>query len=265
MSLILHGTDGITSPDGTIFSGVDIQKFTSSGTWTKPSGGVTAIVRMWGAGGSGAREASGNAGGGGGGGGGGYFELRFLVSALGSTEAVTIGAGGVVETSDGTVGNDGGTTTFGSHATCYGGRGGLVAADGSSTYGGGAGGFQDPWTVNAADTIASMRETSGPHTQLATGIAASMFSSSGSGVTGGGSQPVAVVDNKTLYAGGGGGGESTGGSSTSVGFTSIQGGAGGAGIHDGAGINGGAPGGGGGAGSTQGGSGGAGQIEVIVI
>lgn len=262
MTLVLNGSTGITSPDGTIFSGVNIQKFTSSGTWTKPAGGVTAIVRMWGAGGGGGREASGNAGGGGGGG---YFELRFLVSALGSTETVTIGAGGVVQSSDGTAGNDGGTTTFGSHATCYGGRGGLVVSTGASAYGGGAGGFQDPWSLSAADTIASMKETGGPHTQLATGVAASMFSSSGSGVTGGGSEPVAVVDNKTLYGGGGGGGESTGGTSTSVGFTSVQGGNGGAGIHNGAGVTGGAPGGGGGAGSTQGAAGGAGQVEVIVI
>jgi hypothetical protein len=262
MTLVLHGTNGITSPDGTIFSGVNIQKFTSSGTWTKPSGGVTAIVRMWGAGGSGAREASGNAGGGGGGG---YFELRFLVSTLSSTETVTIGAGGVVETSDGTVGNDGGTTTFGSHATCYGGRGGLVAASGSSVTGAGSGGFQDPWTLSAADTVSSMKESTSGHTQVATGVASSMFGSCGTGVTGGGSEPVAVVDIKALYGGGGGGGESTGGSSTSVGCTSIQGGNGGAGIHNGAGVTGGAPGGGGGAGSTQGGAGGAGQVEVIVI
>ena len=96
-------------------SGVDIQTFTASGTWTKPAGITTVKVIMYGAGGGGgggARGASGaNRTGGGGGGGGAYMEKVFPASIFTGNQTVTIGvggAGGIAATSDSTSGGDGG-------------------------------------------------------------------------------------------------------------------------------------------------------------
>lgn len=103
----------------------DQQVFTSSGTWTKPSGfGAKAyvLIQAWGAGGGGARHSTANNAGGGGGGG--YKEFWLLLSSLGATETVTIGAGGAGRTSTNGNGTAGGNTTFGSWVTAYGGGGG---------------------------------------------------------------------------------------------------------------------------------------------
>jgi hypothetical protein len=105
----------------------DQQVFTASGTWTKPSGfGAKAYVfiQLWGGGGGGGRNIASDSGGGGGGGGGGYSEAYILLSSLGSTETVTIGAGGTGRITNTGVGTDGGSTTFGSWSIVYGGKGG---------------------------------------------------------------------------------------------------------------------------------------------
>jgi len=117
---------------------INVQTFTSSGTWTKPSlaAGSRVMIQVWGAGGSGAKSTT-RAGGGGGGG---YMEKWVTLSSLGSTETITIGAGGVVQSTAGTNGNVGGNTTVGSIATAYGGGGGRANAT-SGTGGGGGGEF----------------------------------------------------------------------------------------------------------------------------
>lgn len=87
----------------------DQQVFTSSGTWTKPSGfgaKAYAFIQAWGAGGGGARHSTANNAGGGGGGG--YKEFWILLSSLGATETVTIGAGGAGRTSTNGNGTAGG-------------------------------------------------------------------------------------------------------------------------------------------------------------
>lgn len=125
--------------------GNDVQVFTTSGTWNKPSGKTyyRAILIAPGAGGGGgARQAAGVVSGGGGGGGAGqYFIVTGRISDLGATEAVTIGAagtGGAGATSDnsnGSTANHGGNATFASW-TATGGRRGV----GGSTSGGAGGG-----------------------------------------------------------------------------------------------------------------------------
>ncbi len=115
----------------------DQQVFTSSGTWTKPSGfGAKAyvLIQCWGAGGGGARATGSYAGGGGGGG---YKEFWILLSSLGSTETVTIGAGGTGRTTSAGDGTDGGNTTFGSWITAYGGQKGSQSSHTVQAAGGG--------------------------------------------------------------------------------------------------------------------------------
>jgi hypothetical protein len=122
---------------------VDIQKFTSSGTWTKPTGAKLVVIHMLGAGGgggSGRRGASTTVRCGGGGGAGGVLLRTELdPSLLGSTEAVTVGAGGtggaMVTASDtnGNPGIVGGSSIFFNFKAA----GGNPGAGGSATAGAG--------------------------------------------------------------------------------------------------------------------------------
>lgn len=114
-------------------SAVDIQEFTSSGTWTKPDGAKFTIVEVLGAGGGGGSGSltTGTYRGGGAGGGGGSRVIRYFnATSLGATETVTIGSGGAggvartVTDNNGLDGDTGGNSTFGSWATAYGGNGG---------------------------------------------------------------------------------------------------------------------------------------------
>jgi hypothetical protein len=192
--------------------------FTSSGTWTKPSGldpDTMVTVEAWGGGGGGTGVA-----GAAGGGGGGYATKRFRLGDLPSSLAVAIGAGGAV---GGTTGTSGGNTTFGSLLTAYGGGAG-------SANGGGGGGGE--------------------------GSAGLISTSGGSGGLGGGNGGGAGTNGNpgTYRTGGGGGGGSAGG----AGGRSIMGGGGGAGSTGSAGVSvhGGNGGTSGAAGSAPGGGGG---------
>lgn len=129
----LRGDNTWQTPSGG-GSGVNLQEFTSSGTWTKPASGTFAEIECWGGGGGGGRGSAKGTGGGGGG----YNQVKKLLSALGATETVTVGGGGAGATSaTGTVGSN---TTFGSHLTAYGGGPGTSCGGGSTCSGGGGGG-----------------------------------------------------------------------------------------------------------------------------
>ncbi|KPL53206.1 hypothetical protein ABB55_14105 [Prosthecomicrobium hirschii] len=124
-----------------ISSALDVQLFTTSGTWTKPSGksdDTPVLARGWGGGGSGARS-SGTAQDRSGGGGGAFNWVWLRLGDLPATVPVTIAAGGGPRTSN-QAGQAGGDSTFGTFLTCHGGAGGTQT--GSNSPGGGGGGVR---------------------------------------------------------------------------------------------------------------------------
>jgi hypothetical protein len=145
------GTGAPDFPNGVTVSGdpiglkVDVQTFSTSGTWTKPADAKVVYVEIWGGGGGGG---SGRRlfnttlvyGGAGGGGAAGVFKT-FQAADLTSTVSVTIGAGGAggaaitTNDTDGNAGSNGGDSTFGSYLKGLGGGGG-AGGSGSSPIGG---------------------------------------------------------------------------------------------------------------------------------
>lgn len=218
-----------------------VQTFTSSGTYTKPSNISLVRVQAWAGGGSGGRSTTASIGSSGGGGGM-YLEKYFLPSELGTTETVTIGAGGAAQSGNGN-GTAGGNTTFGSLLTAIGGGAGISGdqqaggAGGSAAYENGAAGSAGGGAGNGQAGIYS-------------GGGGSNVSGISQGYPGGAS----------YYGGGGGGGSDA---NSGAGGASLFGGSGGAGNSGGGGA-GSVPGGGGGGGGSGGASGAGGNGKVIV-
>lgn len=249
-SQVIRRNAGDTAFECATLSGaptIDTQTMTSTGSgdsWDKPSGGQQYChVQLWGAGGSGGKGASGSAAGGGGGGA--WVEKHFLISALSSTEQVTVGAGGASQTTASTDGNAGGNTTFGvsgTLVTAYG--GGAGSGDAASANGGGAGG--GAVTAPGAPSGVTAVNTSAPDMWAGYG---------GAPITTG----AAAVAGQPTFGGGAGGGGASGAATfaNGAGGDSFNGGAGG-----GAGAEDSAPGAGAGGDSKNGGDGGAGGFDA---
>ena len=139
----------VTNDDTRLDTVINSQIFTSSGTWTKPSGVTFVEVVVLGAGGGGGsgrkNTLSQNTCGGAGSGGGAVSRAIFKASSLGATETVTVGTGGtggaaVTVNGVGNDGTDGGASSFGTWLTAGGGGKGTGGPTGDSDASGGGGG-----------------------------------------------------------------------------------------------------------------------------
>lgn len=202
----------------------DYQAFTANGTWTKPTfaatdAATTTQIRCWGSGAGGGANATG-----GGGGGGGYNERWILTSFLGATEAVTIPAGGAINTT----GTD---ATFGTWLTACGGGAGENGANG----GGGGGGGQ---AASGASVTCRGQAGTGGSGGIAGGPAIAGNATDGmsgaSGGMGGGSTAFFAIGGSGLFGGGGGG---YGGGGGHAGGGAVYGGGGGAAVAGAGGVS----------------------------
>ena len=145
LQVVAPGTSGnVLTSDGTTWTSAaaaaggfsNLQVFTSSGTFTIPSGITKVKVTVVGGGGGGGGS-DGNINGSGGGGGGAAIEI---ISGLtpGGTVSVTVGAGGT-GVSNG-AGNTGGTSSFGAYCSATGGSGSGAQANLAGSGGVGSGG-----------------------------------------------------------------------------------------------------------------------------
>ena len=112
-----------------------VQTFTSSGTWTKPSGITKVIVEVQGAGSSGRATSSEYCRGAGGG----YAKKLIDVSSI-SSATITVGSGGAAVSANGGNGNAGGSSIW---------------SDGTNTVTGGGGSAHGTVGVAAAGGVAS--------------------------------------------------------------------------------------------------------------
>ena len=182
-------TNGTVASWGAIPPGSSKEVFTSSGTWVKPTAGTIALVTIWGGGGSGTRNAGTFVGGGGGGA---CVQRLFQLSDLPGSAAVTIGAGGAaIASSTNANGNVGGTSSFGSLMSAYGGGGG------SGTSAGGGGGSLGAGSAGTGGN---------GHSSTLTGGTYSGFTGPSKGDYGGGSGDAGSGSGATAFWGGGGGG-----------------------------------------------------------
>lgn len=296
---VVNGTLGTTAITWLAFggstAGTQVDIFTSSGTWTKPSWAtlVEAVCIGSGGGGSGGgKYATGsNRSGSGGGGGGGYSRNTFRAADLTGTVSVTVGAGGnggaaqATNSTAGPWGGGGGASSFGSYIRAGGGATGYPGTSGfTTTAGGEPGAAMISGAMGGRSNTAST--TSSPEIARAGGggggCGGGFYSSGASIQSPWGNTPISILGGGLVNAGSGFGSQVHGtagpaGASTATGVFAGGGGGGGgtgsstAGTPGGTGGEGGLYGGGGGGGGAgtdsvcDSGAGGAGAAGLVVV
>lgn len=246
-------TNGTVASWGAIPPGSSKEVFTSSGTWVKPAAGTIALVTIWGGGGSGARRQANNCGGGGGGA---CVQRLFQLSDLPGSVAVTIAAGGAaIASGTDARGNVGGTSSFGSLMSAYGGAGGGFSSS-SSSQGGGGGGSLGP---GGGDFY---NEGGSGHSSILSGASYDVVFGASKGDYGGASGAAGSGSGGTAFWGGGGGGGATSAATQRAGGDSLNGGDGGT-SNTGTAAS--VPGGGGGASSQAAVASGAGGAGLCIV
>jgi hypothetical protein len=133
-----------------------VQVFTSSGTWTRPTGVTKVLMEVQGAGGAGSRSDSTDASRHGGAGGG--YAKKFLNVSSISSSTITVGAGGAATGSNDSAGGNGGNSVWADGTntiTGNGGGGGLVTANTPTAGGTATGGDINIQGENSTSVIAS--------------------------------------------------------------------------------------------------------------
>ncbi|MFA5129652.1 MAG: glycine-rich domain-containing protein [Patescibacteria group bacterium] len=249
-------TGGIITSDGTNW----IHTFTTNGTFT-PNGLMNVDALVVGGGGSGGSDAGTKGGGGGGGGGGVIYTQSYSVNV--QSYSVTVGNGGVANTTNNSVGGHGATSTFDLISADGGGGGGNTSLGSGANGGSGGGGAGNHSYGNLGGSGRTGQGNAGASDTLLNNIGGG---GGGAGVVatdqnGGNGVANTITGISTYYGGGGGGaGDSVVGSGGLGG-----GGSGSTGLLGGSGTA--NTGGGGGGAGQDGGSatGGVGGSGVVII
>lgn len=205
---------------------INVQTFTSNGTYTPTAGMKYCKIEMVGGGGAGggtSTAAAGTGAGAGGGGSGAYNFNFFTAATIGASQTVTIGAGGVGAT--GAVGGNGGATSVGSLLTApggaggsaraaqasvviaIGGNGGVAGIGGINNFIGQTGGLGINSAINAGSGFggSSFFAGGGAPIGVAAGFSAGNFAQANSGAGGSGSAIYGVTGSNVAGGNGGAG------------------------------------------------------------
>jgi hypothetical protein len=189
---ITNGAGSVTIAAPSVFSSINNQVFTTSGTYTPTAGMLYCYIQCIGGGGAGGGAAltgGGSYSASGGGGGGEYSAGIFSAAEIGAS-VVTIGAGGTAHS--GTTGGAGGTTSVGSLISSGGGSGGgstgatsilSIAAGGNGGAGGSGGDYRSSGVIGGYGIAAF------PLTMSYAGGGASSFLGGGSQINGSSGTP----------------------------------------------------------------------------
>jgi hypothetical protein len=273
--LVADSSDRYGVLDGS--KSVNVQSFSTNGTWTKPSWASFVRIELWGAGGGGGSGAqflgAQVSGGGSGGGGGGYICRNVSEGDISNSVTVTIGVGGTGGNSvqgtnvNGINGTNGSVTNFGTYFIASGGVFGRKGIAGESIGGQGGGvvtGADDTAAAGEAGAKRVIVGTSGYRAQFGGGAGGGAAATgaggnggrSAMGGAGGGAGGSVRADGSTRDAGGEGGDISDTGTTGGGGAAGAAGTPGGAGAGGaGAAVAGKIPGTGGGGGGSSGSNG----------